>query len=62
MDFYEFVEECKANGLTAKEAENEYARSCEETAQAFEDNYWSNPEVAVGWAQQDLIDSYRRER
>lgn len=27
-----------------------------------EDAYWEDPYVQQGWAQQDIIDSYRRER
>ncbi len=33
----------------------------EETQQVIED-YENSPETHLGWAQQDLIDSYRRER
>lgn len=28
----------------------------------YEEEYWDDPCVAEGWAQQDVIDSYRRER
>ena len=28
----------------------------------FVEDYESRPDVCAGWAQQDLIDSYRRER
>ena len=33
----------------------------EEAQQAIED-YENSPETHLGWAQRDLIDSYRRER
>ena len=33
-----------------------------EMHQRFIEEYESRPDVCAGWAQQDLIDSYRRER
>lgn len=62
MDFYEFIEQCKANGLTAEEASREWADACEEKRQAFYDSYYSDPYVVCGAIQQDTIDMYRRER
>lgn len=65
MNLYDFVDECRANGLTAQEAEeqyDEYCRECAERYNDFLDDYYSRPDVCAGWAQQDLIDSYRRER
>ena len=62
MDFYEFIEDCKANGLSAEEAENEWAVAREERRQAFYESYYSDPYVVCGAIQQDTIDMYRRER
>ena len=62
MDFYEFVEECKANGLTADEAMNEWSIALEEKRNSFFESYYSDPYVVCGAIQQDTIDMYRRER
>ena len=61
-DIYEFIEECKANGLSAREAENEYFRALDEEREERERALYDDPVVQAGWAQQDVIDTYRRER
>lgn len=35
---------------------------CEEENKFDIEEYENNPEIQLGWAQQDLMDSYRRER
>ena len=62
FDLYQFVEECKAQGLTAEEAQEEYLDTLEERKNAFLESYYNDPFVQEGWHQQDIIDSYRRER
>lgn len=62
IDIYAFVEECRENGLDAYEAGLEYSRACAEERDAFMEDYYNDPVVQAGWAQQDLIDAYRRER
>ena len=62
IDFYEFVEQCKEEGLTSYEAQTEYEIACEEEHERFLEEYENDPIVQAGWAQQDVIDMYRRER
>lgn len=62
MDFYEFVDQCREDGMSSDEALNEWNRACSERAEAFREAYESDPEVQYGWYQQDVIDMYRRER
>lgn len=37
-------------------------RAAAEAAERFLDDYYNDPIVNEGWAQQDIIDMYRRER
>lgn len=62
MDFYEFIEDCKEKGLSAEEAEREWAVACEEKRRNFYESYYDDPIVCAGAAQGDLIDMCRRER
>lgn len=62
MDIYSFVDECRALGMTAQEAEREYYQALEEHKNQVIEDYENNPWTWEGWAQQDLIDMYRRER
>ncbi len=62
MNIYEFIENCKEEGLDAYEAELEYEKACQEEREAFKERYENDPFVNAGWAQQDLIDMYRFER
>ena len=52
----------KENGLDASEAGDEYFRAVEEHHKALLEEYENDPLVNAGWAQQDVIDMYRRER
>ena len=52
---------CPYCGLPLTE-ECECERIAAEQAERFLDDYYSDPLVNEGWAQQDLIDMYRRER
>ena len=61
-DIYEFIEQCKENGLSAREAENEYFRALDEKRERALTDYYDDPVVQAGWMQQDTIDLYRRER
>lgn len=62
IDIYDFIKECKMQGLTSQEALTELYKAQEEARQAFYEDYYSRPDVCAGWAQQDIIDMYRRER
>ena len=62
MNLYEFIETCQEEGLSAEEAENEFYKAKEEEHERFMERYWDDPLVNAGWAQQDIIDMYRRER
>lgn len=62
LDFYEFAEECKAQGMSAHEAETEWYRACDEHEAKLIEDYENDPITWAGWAQQDVIDMYRRER
>ena len=62
IDIYEFIENCKEEGLDSSEAANEYSKAIEEEKQRFLDDYYNDPLVNYGWHQQDIIDMYRRER
>ena len=62
MDFYEFMEQCKEEGLMPEEAIREWHRAEADRAEAWMEAYDDDPEVQYGWHQQDVIDMYRRER
>lgn len=62
MNIYEFIDQCRAEGLSADEAIAEWETYAAERKQNFLDNYYNDPLVCAGWAQQDTIDMYRRER
>ena len=62
MNIYEFIDNCREEGLTADEAIAEYETYLAERKQSFYDSYYSDPLVCAGFAQQDTIDTYRRER
>lgn len=62
MTIYEFMRECEENGLDENDALNEWEKYNEEKREIFEEEYYSDPYVNAGWAQQDVIDMYRRER
>ena len=62
MDFYDFVEQCREDGLDGDECLREWSRVQAERSAAFMEAYESDPEVQYGWHQSDLIEMYRRER
>jgi hypothetical protein len=62
INIYDFVQECLEQGLSAEEAESEYAKMQEEIREDFYERYYNDPLVCEGFAQQDVIDMYRRER
>lgn len=62
MTIYEFMRECEENGVDENDALNEWEKYNEEKREIFEEEYYSDPYVNDGWAQQDVIDMYRRER
>ena len=62
MDMYEFFRECEENGIDADEALGEWSRIQAERKARFYEDYYNDPIVQAGWAQQDVIDMYRRER
>ena len=62
MSFQEFIEECAENGMSCADALEEWDRYQVEKAERFREEYDNDPVIQAGWAQQDLIDMYRRER
>lgn len=62
IDFYDFIDNCRNEGLSGEEALSEYERAVAEEKQAFMERYENDPEVQYGWYQQDVIDMYRYER
>ena len=62
MDFYEFIEQCKEDGLSPDEAIREWHKAEAEKRNRFYEEYYNDPVVCAGWSQQDTIDLYRRER
>lgn len=62
VNIYDFVDQCRDADLTPEEADREYARACAEERERFFDDYYNDPVVCEGLAQQDMIDMYRRER
>lgn len=62
MDFYDFVEQCREDGLDGEECLREWSRVQAERSAAFMEAYENDPEVQAGWCQDDLISMYRRER
>lgn len=62
INLFDFVEECKAQGMSANEAYSEFCKAVSEEAQEVVSEYENSPETHYGWAQQDTIDMYRRER
>lgn len=62
LNLYDFVEECKEQGMTASEAETEWYRACEEHEAQLIEEYENDPMTWEGWHQQDMIDLRYRER
>lgn len=62
MGMYEFFRMCEEEGLSASEAMHEWEVYQSERTEAFYEDYYNDPIVNIGWAQQDVIDMYRRER
>lgn len=62
IDIYEFVEQCKAEGMTSQEAMQELNKALYEREEAMIEAYYNDPIVNEGFHQQDIIDMYRRER
>lgn len=62
INLFDFVEECKAQSMDANEAYSEFCKAVSEEAQEVASEYENSHETWAGWAQQDAIDMYRRER
>lgn len=62
INIYEFVEQCQEDGLSAAEALHEYNIAVAEEIERQKEDYYNDPYVHEGWAQQDLIGMYRYER
>ena len=62
MNIYEFMRECEEDGLSPEEAQREWELYLEEKHNLQMERYMNDPLVHEGWAQQDIIDMYRRER
>ena len=62
IDFYDFVDDCRQQGLTDREALAAFYRAQNEAAQDRREIYYDSPETCAGWHQGDIIDMYRRER
>lgn len=61
-NIYEFMENCKEQGLSAHEAETEWIIACEEEQSQIIEAYENDPMTWEGWHQQDMIDLRYRER
>lgn len=59
---WDFMEECKDEGLSPHQAMSRFERLKAEEHERFLEEYNSRPDVCAGWAQQDMIDMRRRER
>ena len=62
MNIYDFIDDCRDNGLDATEAVLEWDRYQAEERERRYDEYMNDPEVQYGWYQQDIIDMRTRER
>ena len=62
IDIYEFIEQCKEEGMTSQQAMQELTRYMNESRNRFVEDYYNDPLVQEGWHQQDIIDMYRMER
>ena len=62
INIYDFIDQCREEGLTASEASDEYNRYVAECAEARREAYENDPAVQYGWYQQDMIDMRRYER
>ena len=62
INIYDFIDQCREDGLTASEAADEYDRYVAECAEARMEAYENDPTVQYGWHQQDMIDMRRYER
>ena len=62
IDIYEFIESCKEEGMTSRQAMQELTRYMNESRNRFVEDYYNDPIVQDGWHQQDIIDMYRMER
>ena len=62
IDIYEFIEQCKEEGMTSRQAMQELTRYMNESRNRFVEDYYNDPLVQEGWHQQDIIDMYRMER
>ena len=62
LDFYDFMELCRDEGLSPEDALDEWDRARAAAKEKFLEDYYDNPETQYGWYQQDLIDMYRREK
>ncbi len=62
LNFYDFIDSCREDGLDADEALNEWERAKAEERERFYEDYYNSPEVQYGWHQQDMIDLRMRER
>ena len=62
FDLYDFIEQCKEDGLTSDEAMDKMDRILADMEQERIEAYENDPMVQYGWYQQDMIDMRRRER
>lgn len=62
MDFYEFIDQCREDGLSGEEALGEWERAVAERHERFLEDYYNDAEVQYGWYQQDMIDQRWMER
>lgn len=62
MNFYDFMESCRADNLTPEEAIDEWERTVAKRHTMRIEEYNNDCCVQYGWYQQDMIDLRRRER
>lgn len=62
INLYDFVEECKEQGLDEYEAMEELNRVIAENQERLVEEYENDPMTWAGWHQQDMIDLRRWEQ
>lgn len=62
INLYDFVEECKEQGLDEYEAMEELNRVIAENQERLVEEYENDPMTWEGWHQQDMIDLRRWEQ
>ena len=62
LDFYDFIDQCREDGLDPDDALREWDLAQAERHERFMEDYYNDDAVCAGWSQQDAIDARWRER